>query len=161
MEKLKQIWEVFLHTLTKEYICFEGRVDRERFWFFMAIPLLASVILSSCGKVGSIINAIIWLGLLLPTLGMWVRRFHDIGKKWTSLLIALIPLVGQIIVIVWACRPGQLEDNEFGPNPLAKAAEAPVVEAAPEAKPVEAPKAEAPKAAPKAKAPKKAPKKAE
>ena len=154
MEKLKQIWEVFLHTITKEYICFEGRVDRERFWFFMAIPLLISVILSSIGtKATNIINAIVWLALLLPTLGMWVRRFHDLGKKWTSLLIALIPLVGQIIVIVWACRPGQLEDNEFGPNPLAKAEEAPVVEAAPEAPAVEE--------APKAKAPKKAPKKAE
>lgn len=124
MEQLKAIWEVFVHTLTKEYICFKGRVDRKTFWFYMAIPLLISVILGSFNHIAfQIINAVIWLGLLLPTLGMWVRRLADIGKGWANLFWFLCPLIGQILLIVWACKEGVKGANEFGEDPLEKKAE--------------------------------------
>ena len=153
-EQLKAIWEVFVNTLTKEYICFKGRVDRKTFWYFMAIPIVISLILSSIdNKVINIIYALIMLALLLPTLGMWVRRLADINKNWPNIFWFLLPLIGEILLIIWACKEGDKGDNQFGPDPLAKAA-APVAEA-PKA---EAPKAEEPKPAapkaPKAKAPK-------
>lgn len=121
MEQLKQIWEVFVHTLTKEYVCFKGRVDRKTFWYFMAIPLIISMILTSFDAVAlQIINAVIMLALLLPTLGMWVRRLADIGKGWTNIFWFLCPIVGQILLIVWACKEGVKGPNEFGEDPLEK-----------------------------------------
>jgi uncharacterized membrane protein YhaH (DUF805 family) len=56
---------------------------------------------------------------MLPGLGLMVRRLHDIGKDWPYIFIALIPFVGGIILLVWACQEGNPGDNQFGPNPKA------------------------------------------
>ena len=42
---------------------------------------------------------------------------HDLGKSGWYLLIGLIPIVGWIIVIVWAATEGSPEPNEYGPSP--------------------------------------------
>lgn len=62
-----------------------------------------------CGIVG--------LALLLPSLGLCVRRLHDIGKSGWWWLLALIPIVGAIILIVWFCKDSQPTENQYGPIP--------------------------------------------
>ncbi|MBR5722068.1 MAG: DUF805 domain-containing protein, partial [Oscillospiraceae bacterium] len=42
---------------------------------------------------------------------------HDINKSGASVLCALIPVVGIILVIVWAAKEGDEGDNQYGPNP--------------------------------------------
>ena len=63
------------------------------------------------------LNLVLGLALLLPGLGLSVRRLHDIGKSGWWLLIALIPLVGAIILLVWYCKESDFEPNEYGPVP--------------------------------------------
>jgi len=53
----------------------------------------------------------------LPNLGLAVRRLHDINKSGWWILISLIPLVGWIILLVWAAQKSDESENDFGPVP--------------------------------------------
>ena len=69
----------------------------------------------SAGPIG-----IVWsLANLLPGIAIGVRRLHDLDKSGWWVLIALIPLIGAIILIVWYCSKGTTGDNRFGADPLA------------------------------------------
>ena len=48
---------------------------------------------------------IMCLAALIPSLAIAVRRLRDAGKQWYWLFIGLIPLVGEIILIVLLCQP--------------------------------------------------------
>lgn len=65
----------------------------------------------------NIATLIVNLALLLPSLGLTVRRLHDIGKCGWWIFISLIPIVGWILLIVWYCKDSQMETNEYGPVP--------------------------------------------
>ena len=67
-------------------------------------------------KAPAVVN-IVQLALLLPSVSVGVRRLHDIGRSGWWLLIALIPIVGFIIVMVWAARKSLPITNEYGPVP--------------------------------------------
>ena len=59
------------------------------------------------------------LANLLPGIAIAVRRMHDLDKSGWWILINLIPIVGWIIYIVWACQKGTSGNNRFGADPLA------------------------------------------
>ena len=63
------------------------------------------------------ISVILGLGLLLPSLAVTVRRFHDIGKSGWNILWAAIPLIGVIIVLVWMCQDSDVVANKYGESP--------------------------------------------
>ena len=54
---------------------------------------------------------------LIPSLGLVVRRLHDVGKSGWFFLISLIPLVGAIWLLVLFCTEGNSEENKYGPSP--------------------------------------------
>ena len=45
------------------------------------------------------------LAVLLPTLGLAVRRLHDIGKSGWWILVAFVPILGWIYLIYLYCQP--------------------------------------------------------
>jgi uncharacterized membrane protein YhaH (DUF805 family) len=57
------------------------------------------------------------LAVLLPGLGVGIRRLHDTNRSGWWLFISLIPLVGFIILIVWFATDSQQDANQYGPNP--------------------------------------------
>jgi uncharacterized membrane protein YhaH (DUF805 family) len=64
--------------------------------------------------------SLIWsLAVLLPGIAVAVRRMHDLDKSGWWVLIGLIPIIGWIIFIIWACTKGTDGSNRFGPDPLA------------------------------------------
>lgn len=65
----------------------------------------------------SVLSWLVTLALLLPGLGVAVRRMHDIGKGGGWIFIALVPLVGWVWAIVLLCQPSEPFDNRFGPMP--------------------------------------------
>jgi uncharacterized membrane protein YhaH (DUF805 family) len=64
-----------------------------------------------------IFTPVLFLGLLVPGLAVGVRRLHDVGRSGWWLLIALVPLAGPIVLLVFACEDGQWEPNQWGPSP--------------------------------------------
>ena len=49
-----------------------------------------------------------------------VRRLHDTNRSgWWLLILAIVPLVGTIVWIVFMARAGDPSENKYGPNPKA------------------------------------------
>lgn len=57
------------------------------------------------------------LAVLLPALAVAARRLHDTGRSGWLLLLALIPLIGAIILIVFHAQDSKPGPNKYGPNP--------------------------------------------
>lgn len=112
--------------LQRKYADFTGRARRSEYWFFFLFTALAGLVGSILDSLFNIrsgtyggtgpIQGLIQLALLLPGLAVGARRLHDTGRSGWWLLIALIPVVGWIILLVFFLQDSQ-PDNKYGPNP--------------------------------------------
>ena len=109
-----EIKDWYVATLQK-YVEFNGRARRKEYWIFTLVNVAISVILAVLGL--DFISTLFGLAVLLPGLGVSVRRLHDLGKTGWWLLIAFIPLVGLIVLIYFFVQEGDSGSNEYGPNP--------------------------------------------
>ncbi|MBD5421175.1 MAG: DUF805 domain-containing protein [Bacteroides sp.] len=117
--------EAVVRALSQNYCNFSGRASRSEYWWFClftcilnwAILIIVCLFSSFDMKVINIVSGILSLAFFLPSLGLCVRRLHDIGKSGWWYLIGLIPLIGAILLIVWFCKDSQMEPNEYGPVP--------------------------------------------
>ncbi len=108
----------------KNYAVFQGRARRKEYWMFTLFSIIISIILTIIdGLIGltNVLTSIYSLIVLLPSLAVCARRLHDTGRSGWWILLALIPVIGAIILLVFLCGDSQGE-NQYGPNP--KAAEA-------------------------------------
>jgi uncharacterized membrane protein YhaH (DUF805 family) len=60
-----------------------------------------------------ILNVIVMLALIIPSLAVSVRRMHDIGKAGGWILVNLIPLIGLIWFILLAIKDSEPGANRF------------------------------------------------
>lgn len=115
--------EAVQRALTVNYCNFSGRASLSEYWWFALFTFLVGMIIGGvCGLIFSetltnIITGIINLALLLPSLGLSVRRMHDIGRSGWWVLINLIPVIGWILFVWWATRPSQPTPNNWGGVP--------------------------------------------
>lgn len=106
--------------LFSNYANFNGRTRRRDFWMAFLVNIIIVAILSILTNLLSflgIIQGIYGLVLLVPFLALWARRLHDTNKSAWFLLLALIPGIGAIILIVFACMDSQPGSNMYGPSP--------------------------------------------
>lgn len=68
-----------------------------------------------------LLSGLLTLGLLVPSIAVGVRRLHDTDRSGWWLLIALVPLIGGIIRLVFMVLDGTPGNNRYGPNPKADA----------------------------------------
>jgi uncharacterized membrane protein YhaH (DUF805 family) len=99
----------YLDPITKHYFDFQGVAGRKAFWMFVLINFLISLALEVVLGVIHLqpLAALYSLAVLLPSLGIAVRRLHDIGKSGWWLLAALVPVIGWIYVIYLYCQPSK------------------------------------------------------
>lgn len=113
--------EAVVKAIQQNYCNFSGRASRSEFWWFylfcIVIGWVINLVFMSSETANYIVSGVFSLALLLPNLGLAVRRLHDIGKSGWLLFLAFIPVVGIIILIVWWCKDSQMEPNEYGPVP--------------------------------------------
>ena len=106
-----------------KYADFSGRARRSEYWYWVLYVIAVDIVTTVLDKaIGT--SFLYYLGavaLLVPSIAVGVRRMHDLGKSGWYLLIGLIPLVGWVIVIVWAATEGQPETNAYGDSPKASA----------------------------------------
>ena len=120
---------------------FGGRTSRSEFWWAylanlivvfaigmvnLLLTLIFTVISEDAGViVGGLISAVTGiysLIILIPSVSMGVRRFHDIGKSTAMYFLLTIVGgcccgIGTIVAFVFFCFPGVEGPNEFGPDP--------------------------------------------
>lgn len=107
-----------------------GRASRSEFWkggfgnaillgavfyvlaLLLASPELAFVLIALQTGVGLVTS---WIGITLT-----MRRLHDIGKSGWWYWIGLIPLIGGIVLLIWACTASESAENQYGPIPNVK-----------------------------------------
>jgi uncharacterized membrane protein YhaH (DUF805 family) len=111
----------------QKYIGFSGRAARSEYWYWVLFILLLQIVawlidmtLFGFNTTGvNPIGVIVSLATLLPGLAVSVRRLHDIDRVGWWIFLALIPVIGAIVLIYWACLRGTVGANRFGPDPLA------------------------------------------
>jgi len=108
-----------ISTCFRKYAVFSGRAIRSEYWFFVLFEVLVIVALTIVdgllfGRPGGVLSSIGSLVFLLPALAVGARRLHDIDKSGWWLLIALVPLVGPIVLIVFFVQEGTPGANRFG-----------------------------------------------
>ena len=113
--------DAFKLVVIKNYANFEGRLGRGAFWRFVAVNFVVYVVLAILGQTFGVLfwlaYIVWWLGLIVPSIAATVRRLHDTNKTGWLVLIALIPIVGAIILIVFCAAEGDAQANEYGPVP--------------------------------------------
>ena len=63
----------------------------------------------------AIISLLYAFALIVPSIGLGIRRLHDLNLSGWFFLIAFIPLLGGLALLFLFCMPGDAEDNKFGP----------------------------------------------
>lgn len=105
--------------ITQKYVCFEGRSSRKEFWTFALTVMVIIAVLGIIPGIGKILSALLILAVLLPSIGLGIRRMHDIGKSGWFLLVNVIPFVGSLIYIILCCKAGDAGANAYGEDPKA------------------------------------------
>lgn len=104
----------------RKYAVFSGRASRQEYWMFVLINFLIAFGLGSIeGLVGlpMVLSLVYGLAVLIPGLAVLVRRLHDTGRSGWWVLILLVPLVGAVVILIFAVLPSESTDNSFGPIP--------------------------------------------
>lgn len=112
----------------KNYVGFSGRARRKEYWMFVLFSIIAAVIAMVLDNILGLaskttgygpIYMLYALAVFLPSLAVGIRRLHDIGKSGWWTLLCFVPLIGAIVLIVWAATEGDRGDNAYGPDPKA------------------------------------------
>ena len=139
----------------QKYVDFSGRARRSEYWWFVLFAILLGIVTAILDRIVAPgmaakgtgpVSMLGSLALLLPSLGVSVRRLHDIdrtgwwilgfyaavillvfvalgamftGHPAASLLVLLAMLGLCIWLIVWFATKGTAGPNRFGPDPLA------------------------------------------
>lgn len=109
----------------KKYAVFSGRARRAEYWYFVLFNVIVSIVLAvidiilgTGGDTGvGILGALYSLAVMLPGLGVSVRRLHDIGRSGWWLLLGIIPIIGGLILLYWAIQDSESGANQYGPYP--------------------------------------------
>ena len=98
-----------ISTCFSKYVTFSGRASRSEYWWFVLfnflVGILAGLIDQAIGI--SVISILSSLALLLPGLGVAVRRCHDTNHSGWWLLCPIFNLVLMFV-------PSDEENNNYG-----------------------------------------------
>jgi uncharacterized membrane protein YhaH (DUF805 family) len=102
---------------------FSGRAGGTEYWWFVLFGTivfgLASLLDHAAFGRDALFGAICTLVFLMPYLAVAVRRLHDTDRSGWWLLLVFVPLVGNIVLLIWFCTPSTSGPNRFGPMPVA------------------------------------------
>jgi uncharacterized membrane protein YhaH (DUF805 family) len=110
----------------RQYADFEGRARRTEYWMFALFHVIIVIVLEVLDNLLGLafmqgtagwLTLLYTLALLLPALGVSIRRLHDTGRSGWWVLIGLVPLVGAIVLIVFLATEGNRGPNAYGPDP--------------------------------------------
>lgn len=126
------------NVIKNHYVDFKGRANRPDFWYFQLYMFIVLFIIGFIAGLIElpIISSLAALVLMLPALGISVRRLHDLGKSGYWLLISIVPgilviafmgfslsmamlfnyiqLAANIYLLVLFCMKGENKDNAWG-----------------------------------------------
>lgn len=136
----------------RRYAQFSGRSQRAEYWWFTALFTLAFVVTMALAWLAGVnipamliqkepirtdqlfinpladmvigVFAVFFVGSLVPSLAVSIRRLHDIERSgWWYLgntIASALPVIGIFfkgVYIAYMCRDGTIGSNRYGPDP--------------------------------------------
>lgn len=120
----------YIETL-KKYAVFDGRAGRKEYWLFVLFNIIIAIVLNIVDRMTGtysadygmgVLGGIYSLAVLLPGIGVSMRRLHDTDRSGWWLLLVFIPIIGGLVLLVFMILDGTPGTNRFGPNPKEAAA---------------------------------------
>ncbi|MDD6894534.1 MAG: protein kinase [Prevotellaceae bacterium] len=113
---------------------FNGRSRRKEYWYvvlacnLLYLPYYFAIFSMFLGDGSlfsdlSVVYFILSLVLIIPNISLTLRRLHDIGKDWKSLLwllLLFVPIANfviSILWIIWMATDSEPVENKWGPCP--------------------------------------------
>ena len=111
----------YLPVLKEHYADFQGRARRQTYWMYVLCNCVVAIVLGLIGLVigTKLLSNLYSLAVLVPGLAINARRLHDTGRSGWWQLIALVPVVGFIVLLIFLCQDSKPEANKWGANPKA------------------------------------------
>ena len=103
----------------EKYADFSGRARRREYWMFKLINLLILAALAAVDifVIGAPFFSLPYLfAIVIPSIAVTVRRFHDIGVSGWLYPIVLVP-GGWIVLFIVTVLDGDPGPNRYGPSP--------------------------------------------
>ncbi|SIR65248.1 DUF805 domain-containing protein [Microbacterium sp. RURRCA19A] len=116
----------------KKYATFTGRASRSEFWWWILIAAIVNLVLNILATVGGVgvtpsgeltvsgfgvfvlVVAGLWsLATIVPQIAVGVRRLHDTNHSGFWYFIALVPLLGPIVLLVFFLRDADPQGARF------------------------------------------------
>ncbi|MCC5921206.1 MAG: DUF805 domain-containing protein [Cyclobacteriaceae bacterium] len=120
------MFDYFKLALTR-YSDFNGRSRRKEYWIFVLFNLLFASIAAFIDNAAGLtylpsaglgpIETVYVIIMFVPSVAVAVRRLHDTGKTGWLLFLAIIPIIGTIILIVFFVQKGDEGSNQYGVDP--------------------------------------------
>lgn len=98
-----------IRTCFKKYTDFKGRASRSEFWWWTLFTTVTSIVLNSINE--NLFGAF-GLVVIVPSLAVGARRLHDTNYSGWLQLLLLIPIVGDIVLIIWWAQAPK-EPNKY------------------------------------------------
>ena len=99
---------------------FEGKMNRHNFWVAVFIMALINIVIVaiSYGTEAMILWYLYDLFFLIATLSASVRRLHDVNKSGAYVLLNLIPLVGQVALLIMLLQENEVDKKQVVDDPI-------------------------------------------
>lgn len=99
------------------YVDFRGRSSRAEYWWVFLINLVLELLFTLGARSTSLVSdlgLLYGLAAIIPNLALVVRRLHDSDHRGWWIFIALVPIVGAIVLLVFELLPGTPGPNRYG-----------------------------------------------
>jgi uncharacterized membrane protein YhaH (DUF805 family) len=107
----------FLDVIKNKYAAFDGRARRAEYWYFALFANIVSIPLYCIDEYLQLAFSVI---IAIPSLGLAIRRLHDINKSGWYYFLIFIPIIGAILLLIWSCKEGTHGPNQYGEDPKAQ-----------------------------------------
>jgi uncharacterized membrane protein YhaH (DUF805 family) len=97
----------FLNPIQNHYLDFKGRATRKEYWMYVLWYFIIGVLGVIVGHFihFDFFGTLFFLGVILPTLAIQVRRLHDVGKSGWWIFIGMIPIIGGLWLLFLLVQP--------------------------------------------------------
>lgn len=95
-----------IKSVFSQYATFTGRARRSEYWYFTLFCVLCSLgimlVTFALPSVGTILNTVFSLGILIPSLAVQTRRLHDVGKSGWLIVIEYVLVIAMFVLLIGA-----------------------------------------------------------
>jgi uncharacterized membrane protein YhaH (DUF805 family) len=116
----------YLHGL-KSFSNFDDRSSRTEYWMFVLFNTMFAILFYAIDLIFKLNFEKLGFGpfyllyvlfAFLPGLALTVRRLHDVGRKGSFVLIALLPIIGTIWLLILFLTKSDEDENDYGAKPV-------------------------------------------